>query len=180
ITDEHNNHLAKKALANGAYLYLKKSLDEEIVKNLWQFVLSEEIQQEKARKGLEANGDPMNVDDIGNDNIIRDDEKIGDKNMLINTEEQNNNINEDENDIISNEKYMSRRKRGRKSKKEINEGESQRSTINKTFKRKDSIKWTGDLHFKFMEATQQLGEESCLPKEILKVMNVPGLTRMQV
>ncbi|MCD9644786.1 hypothetical protein HAX54_033221 [Datura stramonium] len=110
----------------------------------------------------------MNIDDIGNDNIIGDDEKIGDKNMLINTEEQNNNINEDENDIISNEKYMSRRKRGRKRKKETNEGESQRSTINKTFKRKDSIKWNTDLHSKFVEATQQLGEGSCLPKEILK------------
>ncbi|MCD7469899.1 hypothetical protein HAX54_009311 [Datura stramonium] len=116
----------------------------------------------------------MNIDDIGNDNIIGDDEKIGDKNMLINTEEHNNNINEDENDIISNEKYMSRRKRGRKRKKETNEGESQRST------RKDSIKWNEDLHSKFVEATQQLGEGSCLPKKILKVMNVPGLTRMQV
>ncbi|MCD7471949.1 hypothetical protein HAX54_012765 [Datura stramonium] len=160
VSDEHNNHLAKKALADGAYLYLKKPLDEEIVKNLWQFVLSEEIQREKARKGLEENDDPMNVDDIGNDNIIGDDKKIGDKNMLINTEEQTNNINEGDNNIISNKNYMSRRKRGRKSKKEINEGESQKSTNNKTFKRKDSIKWTVDLHSKFVEATQQLGEGS--------------------
>ncbi|KAH0730138.1 hypothetical protein KY289_001326 [Solanum tuberosum] len=39
---------------------------------------------------------------------------------------------------------------------------------------------TVDLHAKFKEATQQLGEGRCLPKEILEIMNVPGLTRMQV
>ncbi|KAK4377291.1 hypothetical protein RND71_003587 [Anisodus tanguticus] len=48
--DEHNEFLVKKALNDGAYLYLKNSLDEETVKYLWQFVLREKIQREKVRK----------------------------------------------------------------------------------------------------------------------------------
>ncbi|KAG5630081.1 hypothetical protein H5410_001798 [Solanum commersonii] len=40
-----------------------------------------------------------------------------------------------------------------------------------------NIEWTANLHEKFKEATQRLG---CLPKEILEIMNVPGLTRMHV
>ncbi|CAI9754108.1 unnamed protein product [Fraxinus pennsylvanica] len=43
-----------------------------------------------------------------------------------------------------------------------------------------SIEWTQELHNKFMNAAIQLGEGRCYPEEILELMNVPGLTRMQV
>ncbi|XP_060174422.1 two-component response regulator ORR26-like [Lycium barbarum] len=42
------------------------------------------------------------------------------------------------------------------------------------------IEWTIDLHTKFMEVMQQLGEGRCFPKDILKVMKVSSLTKMQV
>ncbi|KAI3448813.1 hypothetical protein Pfo_005478 [Paulownia fortunei] len=45
---------------------------------------------------------------------------------------------------------------------------------------KVSTEWTQDLHEKFMDAIRKLGEGRCYPKEILDLMNVPGLTRMQV
>ncbi|KAJ8571042.1 hypothetical protein K7X08_038014 [Anisodus acutangulus] len=182
ICDEHNELLANKALNDGAYLYLKNSLDETIVKYLWQFVLREKIQREKARKQLEGNGDKMNVGDddgIGNNNIVEDSEKAGEKN-IFNAEEQSNNIHEAENEVISNELYKLRRKRGRKITKEISEVESQSNAINETVRRKACTEWTVDLHAKFMKVVQQLGEGRCYPKEIRKVMNVPGLTRMQV
>ncbi|KAL6496931.1 hypothetical protein OROGR_028860 [Orobanche gracilis] len=47
-------------------------------------------------------------------------------------------------------------------------------------KRKVCTEWTRELHQKFMDAVQQLGEGRCFPKEILELMDVPGLTRMQV
>ncbi|EPS74246.1 hypothetical protein M569_00513, partial [Genlisea aurea] len=50
----------------------------------------------------------------------------------------------------------------------------------KEVKRKECTEWTAELHDKFMAAVQQLGEGRCFPKEILELMNVPGLTRMQV
>ncbi|KAL6493249.1 hypothetical protein OROGR_033008 [Orobanche gracilis] len=51
---------------------------------------------------------------------------------------------------------------------------------NVTFKRKVWTRWTKELHDKFMDAVAQLGEGRCFPKEILQLMNVPGLKRMQV
>ncbi|XP_060175172.1 two-component response regulator ORR21-like [Lycium barbarum] len=167
--DEHDESLAKKALEDGAYLYLKKPLDEEIVQYLWQFALRENIKREKAGERLEENEDQMSVgdaDDTGNNNILVDEGQAAEKNIR-NTEEQSN-------------KYKLRIKRGRKSSKEINEGKSHRSAINKTVRRKVCTEWTVDLHAKFMDAMQQLGDGRCYPKEILEVMNVPGLTRMQV
>ncbi|KAG8363696.1 hypothetical protein BUALT_Bualt19G0049300 [Buddleja alternifolia] len=38
----------------------------------------------------------------------------------------------------------------------------------------------GELHEKFTYAIEKLGEGRCYPEEILELMNVPGLTRMQV
>ncbi|GFQ00766.1 two-component response regulator arr2 [Phtheirospermum japonicum] len=51
---------------------------------------------------------------------------------------------------------------------------------NNKFKRKVWTRWTKELHEKFMDAVTQLGEGRCYPKEILELMNVPELTRMQV
>ncbi|KAJ8550854.1 hypothetical protein K7X08_000224 [Anisodus acutangulus] len=161
------------ALNDGAYLYLEKPLHEDIVKYLWQFVLRKKIQREKAREELVENGDQIKVgdaDDTGNINII------GEKNMPINIKEPSNNIDEVENDVESNEKYKLKRKSGRKNAKEINVVESQ-SSANKVVRRKVCTEWTVDLHAKFAKAVHQLG---CYPKGILKVMNVHGLTRMQV
>ncbi|XP_060200365.1 two-component response regulator ARR11-like [Lycium barbarum] len=135
VCDEPGPFLAEKALNAGAYLYLKKPLLEEIVKYLWQFVLREKNQKKKVREGLEENGDQVNVigdpDDIGNKDIIGNDEQDGEKNVP-NTEEHSNNIHKAENNIVSNGKYKLRRKRG------------------------------------------------CYPTDILKAMNVPGLTNRQV
>ncbi|XP_059295419.1 two-component response regulator ORR26-like [Lycium ferocissimum] len=182
VYDEHNPLLAKKAFDTGAYLYLEKPLHEEIVKHLWQFVLREKIQKKKWREGLEENGVQVNVighaDDIANNNIVGDEEQAGEKNVP-NTEEHRNNIHEAENNVVSNGKYKSTRKKGRKSTKETNEGESQ-SSANKAAVEKVFAEWTIDLHTKFMKVVQQIGEGSCYPLDILKVMNVHGLTKMQV
>ncbi|XP_075489810.1 two-component response regulator ORR26-like [Primulina tabacum] len=51
----------------------------------------------------------------------------------------------------------------------------------KKFKgRRECTDWTPELHAKFMNAVQLLGEGRCFPKEILNLMNVDGLTRLQV
>ncbi|XP_073158886.1 two-component response regulator ORR26-like isoform X2 [Henckelia pumila] len=46
--------------------------------------------------------------------------------------------------------------------------------------RRECIDWTPQLHSKFMNAVRVLGEGRCFPKEILNLMNVDGLTRLQV
>ncbi|KAK1416111.1 hypothetical protein QVD17_31899 [Tagetes erecta] len=50
-------------------------------------------------------------------------------------------------------------------------------------KRKDintRVAWTPELHAKFLEALSALGKEEAYPRQILKHMNVPGLTRAQI
>ncbi|KAL0313694.1 UNVERIFIED_CONTAM: Two-component response regulator ORR26 [Sesamum calycinum] len=65
-----------------------------------------------------------------------------------------------------------------KSKKKVKTGTSQHDYA--TFKKKVWTEWTEELHEKFMNAVMQLGEGGCYPREILELMNEPGLTRMQV
>ncbi|CAI9754119.1 unnamed protein product [Fraxinus pennsylvanica] len=68
------------------------------------------------------------------------------------------NVTSDDNDVFEN---------GRKSRKKV-----------KT--KKVWTEWNQELHDKFLDAVIQLGEGRCYPKDILQLMNVPGLTRMQV
>ncbi|GER39503.1 two-component response regulator ARR2 [Striga asiatica] len=51
---------------------------------------------------------------------------------------------------------------------------------NMSMKPKMCTEWTPELHDKFMAAVKILGDGRCFPKDILELMNVPGLTRMQV
>ncbi|XP_015057456.1 uncharacterized protein LOC107003651 [Solanum pennellii] len=125
VCDDYNELEAKKTLDMGAYLYLKKPFDENLVTFLWQFVWRKRIQKEKTKEGSIADND------MGGEN----EEQFEKKKDVSNTE---------------------------------------------VVRRKDYTKWTDDLHIKFMKAVKQLGEGRCYPKEILHVMNLPGLTRMQV
>uniref|UniRef100_M1DBR9 Response regulatory domain-containing protein n=1 Tax=Solanum tuberosum TaxID=4113 RepID=M1DBR9_SOLTU len=150
VCDEHNELFAKKAFDNGTYLYLEKSLDENILKYLWQFVLRKKTPKERVKEGLDPKGDHVKyVDSIGNENIEGNKEHVGEKIMSINYEEQSNNIYETERGT-----YNLRSKRCRKGKKVIDKGERQSTSIEKTLKRKDYIEWTTDLREKFKEATQ--------------------------
>ncbi|MCD7466289.1 hypothetical protein HAX54_002852 [Datura stramonium] len=181
VCDEDNKILGKKALDEGAFLYLKKPLDKEIMKYLWQFVLRKKIQREKAGEGSEKNGDMMNIDNIDKNIIIGDEEEQNRRGKKVsNIEKQNNSTHEAENEILLNEKYKPRKKKCREDTKEINEGENQSGFINNVVRRRTCTKWTEDLHSKFMNVVQQLGEGGCYPNKILELMNVPGLTRKVV
>ncbi|KAL8555276.1 hypothetical protein ACS0TY_003184 [Phlomoides rotata] len=48
------------------------------------------------------------------------------------------------------------------------------------FKQNFWTEWTQDLHERFVYAIRKLGKGRCYPSDILELMNVPGLTRMQV
>ncbi|CAI9095078.1 OLC1v1030937C1 [Oldenlandia corymbosa var. corymbosa] len=71
---------------------------------------------------------------------------------------------------------------------EVGEGKTKRKASKKKRKEPEKvmmrknvcIEWTKELHSKFMDAVQQLGEGRCFPKQITEIMNVPGLTRSQV
>ncbi|KAK4724329.1 hypothetical protein R3W88_027108 [Solanum pinnatisectum] len=149
VCDEYIELLSKKASKEGACLFLQRPLNEEIVKYFWQFALRRKIEREKARKGSE-DGDKMIVNDVDTNNIDVDNEELSkETNDVPNPEEHRNNIHEVEDNIVSNGKYKRRRKNNRKYIKE-----------DKVIKQKDCVKWTADLHTKFMKSLKQLGEGS--------------------
>ncbi|XP_020529843.1 two-component response regulator ARR2 isoform X1 [Amborella trichopoda] len=68
-------------------------------------------------------------------------------------------------------------KRKKDSKDEEDEGDERddSSTL-----KKPRVVWTIELHQQFVTAVKQLGLEKAVPKKILEIMNVPGLTRENV
>ncbi|KAK4713201.1 hypothetical protein R3W88_019108 [Solanum pinnatisectum] len=141
---------------------MQKPLHQGFVKYMWQLVLQKNIQEGKA------------IDVIDNINIVGDNEE---HNVPINTDEQGNDIHENTNDVVSNEKSKLRRKKGRKL---TEEEKSQSSATKVIIRRKTRIIWTVDLHDKFEEAVNKLNDGRCFPSDILEAMNIPGLTRYQV
>ncbi|XP_059639534.1 two-component response regulator ARR14-like [Cornus florida] len=85
--------------------------------------------------------------------------------------------NETETSYLKNKDELKKKVMSRKS---TNRNEEGKSKTKIRAGKKPCTEWTDELHAKFMTAVNELGEGRCYPKEILHLMNVPGLTRMQV
>lgn len=46
--------------------------------------------------------------------------------------------------------------------------------------RRRRLKWTDELHQKFLRAIDEVGSETAVPKALMMSMNVPGLTRENI
>nr|CAB3468423.1 unnamed protein product [Digitaria exilis] len=66
----------------------------------------------------------------------------------------------------------------KKKKKDINGTDEDKE--NRSTQKRQRVQWSGDLHRKFIQATNQIGMDKAVPKKILEVMNVDGLTRENV
>ncbi|KAL1531456.1 two-component response regulator ARR2-like [Salvia divinorum] len=75
-----------------------------------------------------------------------------------------------------NEDEDGKRKSPKKERCDDRNGENSQSCSQK----KPKIVWTNSLHNRFLEAIRSIGLERAVPKKILEVMNVPGLTRENV
>ncbi|MFS7935297.1 putative response regulator and transcription factor RR-B-type family [Helianthus anomalus] len=71
-------------------------------------------------------------------------------------------------------------KLNRKRKDEEEDEENGNESDDPTTKKKPRVVWSIDLHRKFVAAINQLGIEKAVPKRILDLMNVDGLTRENV
>ncbi|KAL2516425.1 two-component response regulator ARR2-like [Forsythia ovata] len=149
--------LAMGALKKGALLFIKKPVTMDMLKCIWQHVVREKMRIQKENDRIMG----MAATNIHSMNGIEFRGEV--------EEENNNNC------------KGKKKKRGPKSLIGVDEEcEFEHQIINKKYKRKECIQWTQLLHGKFMDAVGQLGEGRCFPKEILELMNVPGLTRLQV
>ncbi|CAA0822441.1 Two-component response regulator ARR2 [Striga hermonthica] len=165
-SNDDNTYMAMKALESGAFLYIKKPLTIEILKCLWQHALREKTRIVRERDILMAannNGVPINGVDIRNVEDPSDLETM----MTMNKNKGKMKKNRERDNIERVEQDHQNRR-------------ATNTNSNNNVKRKMCTEWTQELHAKFMAAVEELGEGRCFPKEILELMNVPGLTRMQV
>ncbi|KAL1359088.1 hypothetical protein HN51_004338 [Arachis hypogaea] len=76
--------------------------------------------------------------------------------------------------------YSSSANEGKSSKKRRDEEEDADERDDSSTLKKPRVVWSVELHQQFMAAVNQLGIDKAVPKKILELMNVPGLTRENV
>ncbi|XP_061344775.1 two-component response regulator ARR2-like isoform X2 [Gastrolobium bilobum] len=76
--------------------------------------------------------------------------------------------------------YSSSANEGKTSKKRRDEEEESEERDDSSSLKKPRVVWSVELHQQFMGAVNQLGIDKAVPKKILELMNVPGLTRENV
>nr|GEX89731.1 two-component response regulator ARR12-like [Tanacetum cinerariifolium] len=164
MSEQDDDGFIINAFKSGAFLVMKKPLTMEAVSHIRQDVIRERIRKRETHRNK-------------NRNLKVESQEIG-------TQE---NVN-----LGSNRKH-----RGESSEQATSSNYKSNLVFHwsdddsvRTMKKKTCVEWTPELHAKFINAVIQLGEGSkssadnirsrCYPKNILDLMAVPGLTRMQV
>ncbi|RVW28447.1 Two-component response regulator ARR2 [Vitis vinifera] len=143
-----------RGLEAGAAFYIVKPVNYDDLRNLWQYaVSSRKVKSVVNRKFKSSQGASL----VQKTSVDVDIGSVA----LLNDEKQN--------------------KRDTKNKApiKVNEGnEKEKAEIVTT--KKTKVIWTTALHNRFLEAIRKIGLERAVPKRILEVMNMPGLTRDNV
>ncbi|KAL2508786.1 Uncharacterized protein Fot_32433 [Forsythia ovata] len=132
--------------------YILNSLSRNDIDNLWQSAL-EKVKANKVVAKFEGNSQ--------------------ERSMTYNVFEADNNSPSMSEPIRVQDK---RKREEDTSISEQNEGGKDESNN----KKKPRMVWTREMHQKFLEAIEILGPENAVPKKIVEIMNVPGLTRENV
>ncbi|EES09342.1 two-component response regulator ORR24 [Sorghum bicolor] len=142
-----------KGIKHGACDYIVKPVRLEQLRGIWTHVVKN------------GKTDPRNTISSGNDDDVQK--------LPSGDELPSGDADKDEN-IAAN-----RRKKYSKKNKRIVEVADE-DNENTSAQKKQRVRWCGQLHRKFVEAVSQIGIDSAVPKKILKIMNVEGLTRENV
>lgn len=141
-----------RAIRHGACDYLIKPIREEELKNIWQHVVRKTWNEIKKQE-----------------NSSSLDEKDRNRRGICDVEYASA-VNE------GSERILKDQKKRRDFKQE--DGSELDNDISAT--KKPCVLWSVELHQKFVIAVNQLGINKAVPKRILELMNVPGLTRENV
>ncbi|KAI5557311.1 hypothetical protein BDE02_18G094900 [Populus trichocarpa] len=142
-----------KGITHGAVDYLLKPVRLEELKNIWQHVI-----RRKKWYPQDQNGSPNQ--DKGGDGAGE-----GEQVTSTGSADQNGKVN---------------RKRKDQDEEEEGEGEDGNDNEESGNQKKPRVVWSVELHQKFVSAVNQLGLDKAVPKKILDLMNVDGLTRENV
>lgn len=142
-----------RGIRHGACDYLIKPIREEELKNIWQHVVRKKWNENKE---VEHSGSMEENDrhKRGNDDS-----------------EYTSSANEGTDGILKAQKKRSNVK---------DEDDGELENDDPSTSKKPRVVWSVELHQQFVSAVNQLGLDKAVPKRILELMNVPGLTRENV
>ncbi|GER34974.1 two-component response regulator ARR13 [Striga asiatica] len=148
---------ALKGLENGAAFFIYKPVSPDDVRDLWQFA----AMNKKSQVVIEEENEEDETNYQTRKRIRNDD-------VMISVYESDS--------ATSNKD--SKRKSPRNEGSDDKKGETTSQCANS--QKRPKIIWTNSLHNRFLEAIRSIGLDRAVPKKILEVMNVPGLTRENV
>ncbi|XP_044494534.1 two-component response regulator ORR21-like isoform X2 [Mangifera indica] len=143
-----------KGIRHGACDYLIKPIREEELKNLWQHVVRKRLNE---NKDIEHSGGSIDE----NDHRKRAGDEV----------EYASSVDEGTEGTLKAQKKRSTAKE---------EDDSELENDDPSTAKKPRVVWSVELHQQFVSAVNQLGIDKAVPKRILELMNVPGLTRENV
>ncbi|XWS22887.1 hypothetical protein CRYUN_Cryun29cG0074500 [Craigia yunnanensis] len=141
-----------KGIRHGACDYLIKPIREEELKNIWQHVVRKKWNENKE---LEHSGslDDNDRHKRGNDDAEYASSVNDGTDVSLEPQKKRNAEEEDDGEIENDDPSTSKKPR---------------------------VVWSVELHQQFVSAVNHLGIDKAVPKRILELMNVPGLTREKV
>ncbi|CAJ1975562.1 unnamed protein product [Sphenostylis stenocarpa] len=154
LSAHSDTKLVMQGVTHGACDYLLKPVRIEELKNIWQHVVR--------RKNFDS----------------RDQNKASNDEKALNTAGEGSPSLRSENSGDQNKRLGKKRKD--QSEEEEDDGEGNGDDDDPSAQKKPRVVWSVELHRKFVAAVNQLGLEKAVPKKILDLMNVEGLTRENV
>ncbi|XP_011017981.1 PREDICTED: two-component response regulator ARR12 isoform X2 [Populus euphratica] len=153
LSSHGDKEFVYKGITHGAVDYLLKPVRLEELKNIWQHVI-------RRKKWYPQDQNRSPNQDKGGDGAGE-----GDQVTSTGSADQNGKVN---------------RKRKDQDEEEEGEGEDGNDNEESGNQKKPRVVWSVELHQKFVSAVNQLGLDKAVPKKILDLMNVDGLTRENV
>ncbi|CAA6658628.1 unnamed protein product [Spirodela intermedia] len=154
MSADKRTEMVMKGIKHGACDYLIKPVRFEELKNIWQHVVRKKWNENKDH---EQSG---SVEDSDKHRRGTDDA------------EYTSSVND------ANDSNWKSQKKKRDAKEEEDDGELENDDPSSS--KKPRVVWSVELHQQFVNAVNQLGIDKAVPKRILELMNVPGLTRENV
>lgn len=148
MSGDDNTYMAMKYLENGAFLYIKKPVTLEVLKCMWQHVKREKLRSKTMIYQEEIPVAPM---------AEAEDREV----VHHNVENPNHNHNVEQTVDVNNNNGACNKRSRRRNDTNDNEGDSNNHTGHRNnVKKKMCTEWTEELHQKFMDAVEKLGEGS--------------------
>ncbi|KAJ0981255.1 hypothetical protein J5N97_009510 [Dioscorea zingiberensis] len=153
MSADGSTNAVMKGIKHGACDYLIKPVRMEELKNIWQHVVRKKWNENK---------------ELENSCSLEDSEQ---QRRVIDEAEYASSVNDG-----TDSTWRSQKKK--RDAKEDDDGEL--DSEDPSASKKPRVVWSVELHQQFVNAVNQLGIDKAVPKKILELMNVPGLTRENV